>query len=181
MNGSGTDIMQLILLKLLLISVLIISAGTVHAQNNTYLKPELQVILFQKIFKYMNSVEQNKKPKILVIYQQGTTGLKETINAFRDEGFTANSTDKSEFESVITNYQILYLMPGVSLGNKKEIPAKNKVLTITGDPYLVAAGDAAVGVGIENSKPAIYLNLSTVKAQNHEVSTDLINLAKIYR
>lgn len=173
--------MHIILKSLILLSILFLSADSLHAQNNTFLKPELQVILFQKIFKYMNSVEQSKKPKILVIYQQGSSGLKEIINAFRDEGFTVNSTDKSEFESVINNYQILYLLPGVSLGAKKDIPGKNKILTITGDPYLVAAGDAAVGVGIENSKPAIYLNLSTVKAQSHEVSTDLINLAKIYR
>lgn len=177
----GLNFMRLILLKIQLICLMFCSSADIVAQSNTYLKPELQVILFQKIFKYMNSVEQKKKPKILVVYQQGSSGLKEIINAFRDEGFTVNSTDKAEFESVISNYQILYLLPGVSLGNKKEIPAKNKVLTITGDPYLVAAGDAAVGVGIENSKPAIYLNLTVVKAQAHEVSTDLINLAKIYR
>ncbi len=180
MNGSGNKGIYMIRAEIILIYLLFLNGNT-FCQSSSYLKPELQVILFQKIFKYMNSVDETKKLRILVVFQNRSSGVKETVNAFKSEGFTVNSTDKSEFESVITNYDLVYLMPDVSLGNKRDIPGKYKILTITGDPYLVAAVDAAVGVGIENSKPAIYLNLSTIKSQSHEVTTDLINLAKIYK
>jgi hypothetical protein len=52
-------------------------------------------------------------------------------------------------------------------------------LSISGDPSLAASGDVSVSIGEVDARPQIIVNMSRLKAEGHELSAQLLKLAKI--
>lgn len=149
-----------------------------EAQNGQ-LKPAVEVMMFKKVFKYVTTLR--KSPSILILHDSRTSKPDEILDAFKSEKFFAATTPSNDVESVISNFDVIYLMPGIKVAPLKDFFIKKKVLVITGDPGLVSSGLAALAIASEKKHPVICLNPLFLASCGHEVSVELINLAKVYR
>jgi hypothetical protein len=146
----------------------------------TRLDAKVEAIMFGKVFKYVKTMKP-ANVNILVVYDKLGEKPNKIIAAFKKEKYQTTSTEKSELKSVISNFNVIYLVPGVNISDEIELFKKNKVLVISGDPGLVSSGTAGIAVASENKKPVIYLNLKSLTATGHDVSFELINLSKVYK
>jgi len=75
---------------------------------------------------------------------------------------------------------VLYIAPGnkSNIETVIKITRGKKVLTMTGVPKYVKQG-IAVGIGIQDKKPKIHINLSASKKEGAQFSAQLLKLAEI--
>lgn len=143
----------------------------------TRLDSKVEAIMFGKVFKYVKTIKPSTV-NILVVYDKFGEKPNKIVAAFKKEKYQTATTERSELKSVISNFNVVYLVPGVNITDEFELFKKNKVLVISGDPGLVSSGTAGIAVASENKKPVIYLNLKALTATGHDVSFELINLSK---
>ncbi len=69
----------------------------------------------------------------------------------------------------------------IFIGTGADVPldftGKQGVLTVTGDPALVARG-VTLGIGIEGSKPKVYLNLETSRMEGMDWNPAILRIAE---
>ena len=68
-------------------------------------------------------------------------------------------------------------MPGVT--STKQQSASKGILSISGVPSYAENGSVSIGLGVEDGKPKIIINMSQLKAEKQELSADLLKIAKI--
>ena len=85
----------------------------------------------------------------------------------------------SELEENISETQVVYFMSGIHGYSK--LCRDNKVLSVTGTTRFVEQGEISLGFGIENSKPKILVNLSSLEKEGQSFSSDILRIGKIFK
>jgi hypothetical protein len=139
--------------------------------------PELQVAIFKKVFNYDKSIPGGA-PKMLVAFADSSAAVKDqVVKAFKDAGVAVTAAKMDQLTGALEGVNVLYLAPGTT--GVKQICQKNSILSITGVPSLVESGEASVGLAVVDSKPKIVVHLGRLKAEGHDMSANLLQLAKI--
>jgi len=139
--------------------------------------PELQVAIFKKVFNYDKSIQVGAV-KMLVVFTDTSAGIKDqVVKAFKDSGVPVTAAKADQMSGSLEGINVLYIAPGVS--GAKQVCQKNGILSITGNPSLVESGEASVGLSVQDNKPKIVVNLGRLKAEGHDMSANLLQLAKI--
>jgi hypothetical protein len=131
-------------------------------------QPNLQAALYKKIFSFDKTLATKGNFEITVI----GSGSDEIVTAFKAAGLNAKSADQ-----ISAGTAVVYLMPGAS--STKTQTAAKKILSISGSAPLVENGTVAIGIGTEGGKPKILIHIGQLKSEGHEISSDLLQLAKI--
>jgi hypothetical protein len=138
--------------------------------------PDLQAALFKKIFGFDKTL--SGMPKVLILYSDGSAGVKDQlIKSFSGVGITAVGVKADQLAGSLGAGTVVYVAPGVS-SPKGQTGSKN-VLSISGVTSLVENGSVSVGLGTEGGKPKIIVHMGQLKAEGHELSADLLKLAKV--
>jgi hypothetical protein len=138
---------------------------------------ELQVAIFKKVFSYDKAIQAGS-PKMLVVFTDKSADVKDQIvKAFKDSGMAVNATKADQLSGALGSINILYVAPGVS--GIKNLCQKNGILSITGIPSMVESGEASVGLSVIENKPKIIVHLKQLKSEGHELSANLLQLAKV--
>jgi len=139
--------------------------------------PELQVALFKKVFSYDKTIPGGA-PKMLVAFTDASAAIKDkVVKAFKDSGMTVSAAKADQLSDSVSGVNVLYITPGVSGAN--QICQKNGILSITGSPLLVESGEASVGLSVQDNKPKIVVHVRQLKAEGHDLSANLLQLAKL--
>jgi hypothetical protein len=139
--------------------------------------PELQVAIFKKVFNYDKTIPGGA-PKMLVAYTDASAAVKDqVVKAFKDAGVTVTAAKADQLAGALEGVNVLYVAPGVT--GVKQICQKNGILSITGIPSLVESGEVSVGLAVVDNKPKIVVHLGRLKAEGHDMSANLLQLAKI--
>ena len=161
-----------ILNKILLVSV-IFTFMTVNIKTQEMAVPaNLQAALFKKIFMFDNTLSSKGNYEVAVLTGAGSGD--EIVTAFKAAGMNAKSYSGNQIPD---GAAVIYIMPGVTA--PKQQSASKGVLSISGVTSNVESGNVAIGLGIEGSKPKIIVHMGQLKAENHEVSANLLKLAKV--
>jgi hypothetical protein len=63
----------------------------------------------------------------------------------------------------------------------KQFAEKKGFLSISGKSSLAEAGHVAVSVDVQEGKPEIVVNMPRLTMERHELSSELLNLARVIR
>jgi hypothetical protein len=138
---------------------------------------DLQVAIFKKVFSYDKTIQAGS-PKMVVVFTDNSAEVKDQIvKAFKDSGMAVNAVKADQLSGSLGSINVLYVAPGVS--GVKSLCQKNGILSITGIPSLVESGEASVGLSVIENKPKIVVHLKQLKAEGHELSANLLQLAKV--
>jgi hypothetical protein len=139
--------------------------------------PELQVAIFKKVFNYDKTIPGGA-PKMVVAYMDSSAAVKDqVVKAFKESGVAVTAVKADQLAGALEGVNVLYIAPGVS--GTKQICQKNGILSITGIPSLVESGEVSVGLTVVDNKPKIVVHLGRLKAESHDMSANLLQLAKI--
>jgi hypothetical protein len=139
--------------------------------------PDLQASIFKKIFGYDKTIQPGAL-KIVVVFTDGSADLKDQIlRAFQNSGISATAAKADRLASAINGANVLYLTSGIQ--STKQLCQKNGILSITGIPSLVESGEASVGLSVVDSKPKIVVHLKELRSEGHDLSSYLLQLARI--
>jgi hypothetical protein len=153
------------------------SARTIYADDMP-VPPDMQASLFKKIFGYDKKLSTLSEYKIIVAYSDASAGSKdEVVKAFQGVGISARALKADQLAGNIGDVSAIYIAAGAA--SAESVCQKNQILSITGFPSLVENGTAAIGLGVVESKPKILVHLGKLKAEGHEVSAKLLQLAKV--
>lgn len=83
-----------------------------------------------------------------------------------------------ELEKYITNCDLVYFMPGNQ--DKATICKTYNVLSVTGISQYVEQGKISLAFGLQNNKPKIFINLSSLEKEGQSLSSELFRIAKVY-
>jgi hypothetical protein len=140
----------------------------------------LQAAIFKKVLGYDKSL--NGAAQVLVVTGAGdTSGGADLVKSFASLGITAEALDASKLtsESLGAN-KVAYLFPAATTPTVRALCDKQGVLTLSGDPTAADDGKVAIALGKkEDGRPEIIVNRATLKAEAHELSSELLRLAKI--
>ncbi|MDJ0841768.1 MAG: YfiR family protein [Acidobacteriota bacterium] len=133
----------------------------------------LQAALILKLLPFYTNLG-NKEFKIHVI---GAPDVAKNL-----KGMVGNMAGKAKLVEVTQSdglpsgsVDVVYVGKDVAAGT--QYSKENGVLSITGNPDLIEQG-VTLGIGLENKKPKIYLNLKSSKAEGVDWNPAILKLAK---
>jgi hypothetical protein len=103
----------------------------------------------------------------------------DAMRALQGAGVSAAAVELGELERVIGTATAVYVLPGVASASVKRLCQQNRVLSISAVPELVESGDFSIGIGANDGRPQILVNLSQLEAEGHQLSSELLKLARV--
>jgi hypothetical protein len=162
---------------------------------------ELQVPLILKILTYDRNFDSKAQTELRVgiVFVSGNPAslkakneIEDVFRRFSDKTVRKLAIRHSAVEYVSVSqveeaarsnqFNIFYVAPG-NAGNLEtllRISQARQIITTTGVPAYVDKG-IAVGVGVEQDKPHILINLASSKAEGSEFDASLLRIAKVVR
>ncbi len=154
-----------------------LASGSVMAQDAS-VPADIQAAIFKKVFAYVRTLAPGGPSPILILYDEGSTKTMDEIrNAFQQVQIEAVAVQEADLANRIREGSVVYL--ATPRGSFRQLLQKSRSLSITGLPVLVQRGDASIGLALQDSKPKILVNLSELKAEGHEVASNLLQLAQL--
>ena len=140
----------------------------------------IQAALLTKVLKLNPKLAEKAEYKILIVYNNSSKVSKdELISELTSKKMNVKAVLLYELEQNIKNCDVVYFMPG--LQDKDGICKAYKVLSITGVSKYVEDGDVSVAFGLINDKPKIFINVTSLKMEEQNLSSDLLRIAKVYK
>lgn len=157
--------------------ILTLTSGLFSAEPPT-VPPDLQVAIFKKIFGYTRSLSPQAASRIVVVHDDRQPALVDQLSkGFQQLGIEAVAIHKDHLSAQLPEGGVLYVaVPDMSF---RQICREKHVLSIAGSAALVEKGEVAIGLALVDSKPKIIVNLSELRAEGHELSAQLLQLAKV--
>lgn len=164
---------------LLLIFFALATFNTAEAQG-VNLPSNIQAALMSKVLKLNPKLAEKPQIKMLVVYGGNSkVNKEELLSEIQSKNIDAKAVLLTELEQNIKNIDVVYFMPGVQ--DKTGICKANKVLTITGVAKYVEDGDVSIAFALQNDKPKILVNVTSLKMEDQNLSSDLLRIAKVYK
>ncbi len=165
-------------MKTLLALLLLVSAlPALAAESEMPVPAKFQAVLFKRIFAYERTLKT--KPQVRVLLGSDSSAASELQREFEAVGVGAHLMASDEARVKLAPDTVLFLFPDTP-ASLRELALKSKVLCISGYPSLVLGGQASVGVDKKpDGKPQILVHLRRLKAEGHELSSDVLRLARV--
>ncbi len=149
--------------------------------------PGRQGDMFKRIFSYDKDLRGSDKIVVIVVGEARSGGEVDKVAAvFREKGLfpavvtVADLTD--DLTATLTpKSTVIYVMSGVAYEAVKQFAEKKGFLSISGVSSLAEAGHVAVSVDVREGKPEIVVNMPRLVTEKHELSSELLNLARVIR
>lgn len=138
----------------------------------------IQAALLPKVLKFNPELSQKAKIKMLIVYDNNSQNNKDEFFKELSGLMEIKAIRPIELEETITGYDLVYFMPG--LDELSIICKTHKVLSVTGISQYVEHGKISLGFGIQNNKPKILVNLTSLDEEGQSLSSDILRIAKIF-
>ncbi|WP_175454816.1 YfiR family protein [Lutibacter oricola] len=139
----------------------------------------IQAALLSKVLKFNPGFSDSTSIKMLVVYNNNTQINKDEFIRGVGNSIEVKAIKPEELKDNISETNVVYFMPGINDSSK--LCNKNKVLSVTGTPQYVEQGEISLGFGVENNKPKILVNLTSLEQEGQSFSSDILRIAKIYK
>ncbi len=155
----------------------------IAATNNSYSQnmpvPEnIQAALLPKVLRFNPTLLQKTKIRILIVYDHNSQTSKDEFVKELELSMDVIPVLSDELEKYITNCDLVYFMPGNQ--DKATICKTYNVLSVTGISQYVEQGKISLAFGLQNNKPKIFINLSSLEKEGQSLSSELFRIAKVY-
>jgi hypothetical protein len=139
----------------------------------------IQAALMTKVLKFNSRLAERSLIRMLIVYNNTSSSSKDALLSQLDKSIEAKAILPEEIEENINVADVVYFMPGLEETSK--VCKTNNVLTITGIVLYVEEGDISIALGIMNDKPKVFINITSLKSEEQNISSDLLRIAKVYK
>lgn len=166
------------LMRILIILILSLNAINFSYSQTMPVPENIQAALLPKVLKFSPTLSQKAKLKMLIVYDNNSQVSKDELIKGISSIMDVKAIRPEELPQYITNADLVYFMVG--LQKSVEICKTYKVLSVTGISQYVEQGNISLGFGLQNNKPKIYVNLSSLGKEGQSLSSEILRIAKVY-
>jgi hypothetical protein len=143
---------------------------------------DVQASMFKKIFSYDRALSVGEGVAVLLI---GSKEEKDTatalVKAFDEVGVFAAYLNTGVIDGDVRPNTVVYIMAGADNDQVEHFCADHGVLSISGLTTLVEQGHVSVSIGQTSQQPQIVVNMKRLQEERHDLSADLLKLARVIR
>jgi hypothetical protein len=157
------------------------------AEGAEMVDPERQGAMFKRVFSYDKDLRGSEKIVVIVVGETKTGGAIEKVaSVFREKGMFPAAVTTADLTDDLTatlspSSTVIYVMPGVAYETVKGFAQAKGFLSISGVRALAENGHVSVSVDVAGDRPEIVVNLAQLQSERHELSAELLNLARVIR
>ncbi len=160
---------------ILLAVVAALSTEVLHAQR-TAVPANLQAAIFKKILGFDKTLQLKGKIEVAMVY--GDASVKDAIiEAFKDLGISAVPLKSDLASANLGGASVVYVAPGATA--PRQLCIRDGILSISGVASFVEKGQVSIGISVEGGKPKILIHKGQLKSEGHELSEDILAMARI--
>ncbi|HEX5758823.1 MAG TPA: hypothetical protein VF121_06475 [Thermoanaerobaculia bacterium] len=143
--------------------------------------PKLQMAIFKRVFQYDRTLAGKGPVQVLVVHNDmPARQLEELLATFRWAEIAAVPVHVAELAQRIRPGSVVYILPGVSPAAFMAHCAAHEALTISGLPALAQGGSVSIAIGAGgDGRPEILVHRGRLKVEKHDISAELLKLARI--
>jgi hypothetical protein len=143
--------------------------------------PKLQMAIFKKVFQYDRTLAGRGPVRVLVVHGGDVAAqLEDVLASFEFAQIDAEPVHHRELADKIDGASVLYVLPGVPTAAYMDRCVEGAILTISGHPSLVQRGSVSIAVGLRgDGKPEVIVHRGRLKAEQHDVSAELLKVARV--
>lgn len=151
------------------------------ARADMALPLDIQSALIRRIVSFDRSLSTKAEVRFVVVFDKEPNELVGQIEAaLRRAGLsTAGAARVAELESRAGEFDVLYVLPSAVSPKLEGICVRGRVLSVSGYPELAEKGATSVGLGIEQGKPKILINLRRLGREGHSLASTLLGYARV--
>ena len=112
-----------------------------------------------------------------IVYNSKTESQKNMLYREMKDRMYIKSISESEVATIGRGTDIIYFMPGCE--GASEICKQHKILSIAAVAKPVKSGNVSVAIALENEKPRVFVSLSSLRAEDHTLSMDILRIADV--
>lgn len=163
-------------MKRITLGICVIFFGVVlfaFSQESATIPSKIQAAFFSKVFSNFDPVLKGKTPIVCVIVYESEQEKSEMTAAFQEVGFSVRAVKASQ---PLGEADVIFFA-----GKTKVSGVQGKSAVVVSNQLTqVESGVAVMGLGLENNKPKIHINLNAAKALGRSYPAALLKLAKVY-
>ncbi len=159
--------------------------------------------VFKKVLAYDRTFQRGQKIHVFIVGAvKGDGEVEELAGGFRKAGIQATIVWEDESielrsgdqivvvsggggvhtdESWTLKSSVVYFLPGIEVAAIKQFCTDAGVLSISGTPSFAEAGDVSVSTDSKAGGSQIVVNISRMREEKHELSADLLRIARVVR
>jgi hypothetical protein len=161
------------------LALLLVALPAVALGQAMPLKPDLQALIFKKIFQYDLSVV-NRQQRVLVLYSPVTRAIAEEMTASFDKlGVSSAMVTEARLIDALVAATAVYLRPDDVTPAILDACAKAHVLTLSSDLRLAEAGKVAIALGLVGGKPSIVIHRRRLAQEQHTLRSEVLKMARL--
>jgi hypothetical protein len=162
-------------MKSFISALIVASFGTAIPllSQESSIPPKIQAAFYSKIFANFDPVLKGKNPVFCVVVYDTDQEKNEMVAAFQEVGFIVRAVKSSQ---PIGEADIAYFAGKTKVSG---VQGKN-IVSVSNSIAQVESGGAVMGLGLENGKPKIHINLNAAKTLGRSYPAALLKLAKVY-
>jgi hypothetical protein len=160
---------------------------TLAAASELPVDAERQSAVFKRIFGYDKDLRDSDKIVVIVVSESrdGAEG-QQVAGVFREKGMFPAVVTAADLTDDLTatlspTSTVVYVTTDADTAAAKAFAAAKRFLTISGHPNLAEAGHVSVSVDVTGERPEIVVNMPRLRTEGHELSAELLNLARVIR
>jgi hypothetical protein len=140
----------------------------------------IQAATFSKVFKYDSKLKGKNPIRLLVVYNNRSREVKEQLlEACQNASIKASAVIPEQLENRIKDSDVVYFMPGTQHLN--QLCKKQKKLSIAGLEKYAKTGQISIALGLHNDKPRLYVNITSLMQEDHNLSANLLKIVQVYK
>jgi hypothetical protein len=159
--------------------------------------------IFKKVLDYDRTLKQARQLHVFVVgAEKGQAEAEEIANGFRNVGIQPTIVWRGESieirsggqlvvvsdgggvhasEDWATSNSLVYFLPETNLNSVKQLCAEAGILSISGSTSLTEAGDVSVSTDPDAGGAQIVVNLQRMREEKHDLSADLLRIARVVK
>ncbi|HXV60200.1 MAG TPA: hypothetical protein VEK15_05865 [Vicinamibacteria bacterium] len=148
---------------------------------------ERQGSVLKRIFSYDKDLRASEKIVILIVAPtRGHEEARDVAAVFREMGLFPAVVGVSDLNDDLTatlspSSTVVYVIPGADVSAVKEFAAHKGFLSVSAQASLAEEGHVSVSVDVRGDQSQIVINLPRLQTERHELSAELLNLARVIR
>jgi hypothetical protein len=164
---------------LLSVAILVSTANIALEAESILVPAGIQAGYLSKIIKYNTKLSSKSHLKMLIVYNSKTEFQKEALSSVMQNKMQIKTAYPNEADKLAKECDIVYFMPNCE--QSARVCKSHKTLSISSQTKPVMNGEVSIAIGLENEKPRIFVNVSSLKAEEQTFSNDLLSIARVFR
>lgn len=195
------EIRSEIIILALSLSILSFSTRGIEGREEAPVHPRVQMLILLKALTYDRNFEKRVGDKLIIgiLYdsededsqkiKKGVSDVLDSLSGKTVKGvpfiyvdLNYNSDDSFKNSIETKKIDVLYVTPSHKwdIESIVQVSQKTKMLTITGVTEYVTRG-ISLGIGLKESKPEIWINLDSARAEGSDFDSNLLKLCRVIR